>query len=75
MPGLGAGTGRVALVQERLASTIPAGRGIRVVDCPFEVLPLVEALWWHPLYDQDPEHQLLRAVFAEVSAALEPAAS
>ena len=71
VPGLIAGTDRVALVQERLCRTFPAGLGIRVLDCPFEALPLVEALWWHPLYDLDPEHQLLRSVFADVAVALE----
>jgi DNA-binding transcriptional LysR family regulator len=70
VPVLVAGTDRVALVQERLVSTLPAGSGIRVLDCPFEALPLVEALWWHPIYDQDPEHELLRSVFTEVAATL-----
>ena len=30
--------------------------GIRALPCPFEVGPLVEAIWWHPMYDDDPEH-------------------
>jgi DNA-binding transcriptional LysR family regulator len=70
VPALVAGTDRVALMQERLTRTFPPDPGVRVLDCPFEALPLVEALWWHPLYDQDPEHQLLRSVFADVALAL-----
>jgi len=31
---------------------------VRVLPCPFEVAPLVEAIWWHPMYDDDPEHHL-----------------
>ena len=27
---------------------------------PFEAGPLVEAMWWHPAYDDDPEHAYLR---------------
>jgi hypothetical protein len=43
---------------------------VRVLDCPFDALPLVEAFWWHPLSDQDPEHQLLRSVFSDVALTL-----
>jgi DNA-binding transcriptional LysR family regulator len=70
VPGLVAGTLRVALMQERLINTFPPELGIRVLECPFEALPLMVALWWHPLYDQDPEHQLLRSAFSDVALAL-----
>lgn len=70
VPALVAGTSRVALMQERVARTLPPGLGIRMLECPFEALPLIEALWWHPLYEQDPEHRLLRSVFADVALAL-----
>jgi DNA-binding transcriptional LysR family regulator len=66
-----AGSPRVALLQERLARAIPPELRLRVIDCPFDALPLVEALWWHPLSEQDPEHQMLRSVFAEVAADLQ----
>jgi hypothetical protein len=30
------------------------------MPCPVEVGQLVEAMWWHPVYDDDPEHAYLR---------------
>jgi DNA-binding transcriptional LysR family regulator len=62
VPGLVAGTDRVALLQKRLADRIPDGLGVRVLPCPFAASPLVEAMWWHPMYDEDPEHRYLRDV-------------
>jgi DNA-binding transcriptional LysR family regulator len=63
------GTDRIALLQERLARLLAERGGLRVLPCPFDVVPLVQALWWHPVYDRDPEHVWLRdrlvAVLAE----------
>lgn len=70
VPGLVAGTDRVALVQARLAARLHPEDGVRVLACPFEAGPLVEALWWHPMYDTDPAHRWLRDLVAEVSAGL-----
>jgi len=70
VPALVAGTPRVALLQRRLADTIPAHIGVRAFPCPFDVGPLVEAIWWHPMYDDDPEHQYLRGVLIRVADGL-----
>jgi DNA-binding transcriptional LysR family regulator len=70
VPALVAGTPRVALLQRRLADDIPAEVGVRVLPCPFDVAPLVEAIWWHPMYDNDPEHQYLRDVLIRVAERL-----
>lgn len=70
VPMLLAGTPRVALLQRRLAARIPAELGLRVLACPFEVTSLVEAIWWHPMYDHDPEHRFLRDLLIEVAAGL-----
>ena len=35
---------------------------IRALPPPVEVGQLVEAMWWHPVYDDDPEHAYLRDV-------------
>lgn len=64
IPGLVAGSGRVALLQRRLADRIPATLGVRALACPFEVSPLLEAMWWHPIHDDDPEHRYLRNLVA-----------
>ncbi|WP_375386817.1 LysR family transcriptional regulator [uncultured Amnibacterium sp.] len=70
VPAMVAGTDRVALLQERLARAIPGDLGIRVLDCPFDAPPLREALWWHPLSEEDPEHRLLRSAFADAALVL-----
>jgi DNA-binding transcriptional LysR family regulator len=70
VPGLVAGSGRVALVQRRLADGIPAELGVRALPCPFDAAPLVEAMWWHPMYDDDPEHRYLRDVVQRTVAAM-----
>jgi DNA-binding transcriptional LysR family regulator len=67
VPGLVAGSPRIALLQRRLASKIHTELGLRVLPCPFEVAPLVEAIWWHPMYDDDPEHRYLRELLVLVA--------
>ncbi len=72
VPVLVAGSDRIALLQRRLVDLLPLGSGIRALPTPFEAGPLVEAMWWHPVYDDDPEHRYLRDV---VSRAAEMAVS
>ncbi|GGM94814.1 LysR family transcriptional regulator [Lentzea pudingi] len=62
IPFLVAGTDRVALMQRRLAVRIAEQSGLRVLECPFDAVPLAEALWWHPMYTHDPEHAWMREV-------------
>ncbi|MCX4091603.1 LysR family transcriptional regulator [Nocardia sp. alder85J] len=62
VPALIAGTGRVALYQQLLVDLIPESVRVRALPCPFPVGPLLEAMWWHPLHDEDPEHRYLREV-------------
>ncbi len=70
MPFLVAGTNRIALLQEHLAHRMAAVADIRVVACPFDVVPLAEAFWWHPMYRTDPAHAWLRGVLAEAGRRL-----
>ncbi len=70
VPFLVAGTGRVALLQAQLARRLGRAAGVRVLPCPWEVVPLVEALWWHSSLRPDPAHQWLRGVAAEAGAAI-----
>lgn len=70
VPGLVRDTGRVALLQRRLADRVPAELGVRVLPCPVEVSPLVEAMWWHPMHDDDPEHRYLRDLFVRATAVM-----
>ena len=62
VPGLVAGTPRIALLQRRLVDLLPVEVAVRALPCPFEVGPLLEAMWWHPAFDDDPEHAYLRDV-------------
>ncbi|WP_246366304.1 hypothetical protein [Kibdelosporangium persicum] len=43
--------------------------GVRALPCPFEVSPLLDAMWWHPMYDKDPEHRYLRDLVVRATAA------
>jgi DNA-binding transcriptional LysR family regulator len=60
VPTLVAGSDRVALLQRRLVDLLPLDVGVRALPCPFEVSPLIETMWWHPVYDDEPEHLWLR---------------
>jgi DNA-binding transcriptional LysR family regulator len=62
VPGLVAGSDRIALLQERLVQRLPLSAGVRALPPPFDAGPLVEAMWWHPVYDRDPEHDFFRGL-------------
>jgi DNA-binding transcriptional LysR family regulator len=68
LPFLVADTDRVALVQGRLAARLEKAAGVRVLKCPWDVGPLVEAFWWHPAMQGDPAHSWLRAALRTVGA-------
>jgi hypothetical protein len=38
-----------------------------MVECPGEVEPITEALWWHRQYEDDPAHAWLRRVITETA--------
>ncbi|WP_218133605.1 LysR family transcriptional regulator [Lentzea fradiae] len=64
------GTDRIALVQGHLARHLARDERLRVLDCPWDVVPLVEAMWWHPTHTHDAEHVWLRGVFTRAGADL-----
>jgi DNA-binding transcriptional LysR family regulator len=70
LPSLVAGTRRVALIQRRLAELMGPVARVRVLPCPFEAVPVQEALWWHPVHTQDAAHIWLRETAARVAAGL-----
>jgi hypothetical protein len=65
LPFFIAGTKRLGLIQSHIADFARLDPRLRVLSCPFEATPLVEALWWHPIYSRDPEHQWMRDLFRE----------
>ncbi|MFJ8048364.1 LysR family transcriptional regulator [Streptomyces luteogriseus] len=70
LPHMVEGTRRIAMIQERLARRAVRSSAVRVLPCPFEAVPVQEALWWHPVHAQDAAHIWLRQKAAEVGAAL-----
>jgi DNA-binding transcriptional LysR family regulator len=77
IPQLIRGTDRIALIQETYARQLAPGSHIRVLECPFEVVPFREAFWWNPIYTLDPEHIWFRSMLpvAVRRAGLVPAES
>ncbi|NKQ51389.1 LysR family transcriptional regulator [Amycolatopsis sp. K13G38] len=70
VPHFVAGTERVALLQERLATRVAGPLGLRVLPCPGDPEPIVERLWWHAGYDGDPAHRWLRESLVALAADL-----
>ena len=70
VPYFVAGTDRVALMQERLATRLAAQAGLKVLECPGEPEPIVEALWWHRQYEDDTAHAWLRRLIVETARRL-----
>jgi DNA-binding transcriptional LysR family regulator len=75
LPFLVAGSNRIALMQQRLARVLAPPAGVRVLPCPFDPLPLVEAVWWHPLYERDVGHRWLRKLLVEAGRQLDAESS
>ncbi|MDT9696930.1 LysR family transcriptional regulator [Streptomyces sp. P17] len=70
LPFLVAGTHRIALVQRSLADLLSGVAAVRVMDPPYEAVPLQEAMWWHPVHTHDAAHIWLRETAARVGAGL-----
>jgi DNA-binding transcriptional LysR family regulator len=66
VPYFVAGTDRIALMQERLATTA----NLRVVECPGDAEPIVEALWWHRHDEEDTADAWLRRLIMETARRL-----
>lgn len=66
LPFLVAGTRRVALIQRRLAMLLRGIAPVRVLDCPYDAVPVNEAMWWHPSHTHDAGHIWLRKIAADV---------
>lgn len=66
LPLLVAGTRRIALIQARLAHLMTPLAAVRVLEPPYEAVPLREAMWWHPVHTHDAAHIWLRETAARV---------
>jgi DNA-binding transcriptional LysR family regulator len=68
------GTQRVATTHRRLAQYYCRYLPLRIVPCPFDLPPVVQAVQWHNYFNDDPGLAWLRGALKEVVAAL-PAVS
>ncbi|MFI5717444.1 LysR family transcriptional regulator [Nocardia sp. NPDC051750] len=67
LPYLLTGTLRVALAPHLLAQNFVRAGGMRIVRTPLTLAPLRQALWWHPMYNSDPEFLWLRTTVVEAA--------
>ena len=70
VPYFVAGTDRVALMQERLATRLAGPMNLRVLECPGAPEPIVESLWWHRHHEHDTAHAWLRRLIMETARSL-----
>lgn len=70
IPEMVTGTDRISVLPRRLVEALPADAGVRALPCPFDAGPIAEAMWWHPFYDEDPEHEFLRDIVMQATAPL-----
>jgi len=70
LPHMVEGTRRIAMIQERLAHRAVRSAAVRVLPCPFEAVPVSQAMWWHPVHTQDAAHIWLRGKAEEVGTEL-----
>jgi DNA-binding transcriptional LysR family regulator len=75
LPQYVVGTQRVGTVHHRLADYYCRYLPLRIVPCPFELPPIVEAVQWHKYFDQDPGLAWLRGILKDAARALAPSAS
>ncbi|MFI6512364.1 LysR family transcriptional regulator [Streptosporangium sp. NPDC050855] len=66
LPFLVPGTRRIALLQERLALRLAAVADVQVLPCPYEVVPVIEAFWYHAANHADAGHRWLREILVGV---------
>lgn len=64
------GTDRLGLVQTSLAPIVERSADVRRFALPFDATPVLNAMWWNPVHDRDPEHVWMRGLFADAAAAL-----
>jgi DNA-binding transcriptional LysR family regulator len=69
-PFLLAGTNRITLAHGKVAAQLAGDQRIRVLACPFEVIPLRESFWWNAVHDRDPEHIWLRSMLTAAATRL-----
>lgn len=62
------GTSLFTFVQERLVTATPVRGDLRVLEPPVPLRPIVETMYWHPVFHNDPAHHWLRECVATLAA-------
>jgi LysR family nod box-dependent transcriptional activator len=70
VPWLLPGTSLFAFVHERLVSSTPVRRELRVLEPPVPLQPIAETMFWHPVFHNDPAHHWLRECVVTLAANL-----
>jgi LysR family nod box-dependent transcriptional activator len=70
VPWLLPGTSLFAFVHERLVSSTPVRRELRVLEPPVPLQPIAETMFWHPVFHNDPAHHWLRECVTTLAANL-----
>ena len=65
LPSVVAGTEMVAVVPNRLAQELGPLTGTVGIEPPFGRVELIEKLWWHPSYNNDPGHTWMREMILD----------
>jgi DNA-binding transcriptional LysR family regulator len=71
LPFLIAGTRRVALIPALLAERLRGTAQVRVMQPPYDAVPLREAMWWHPVHTHDAAHVWLRETAVRVASEMQ----
>jgi DNA-binding transcriptional LysR family regulator len=64
VPHLVIGTRHVGVVQEGLVRRVADRSELRILECPWPMVPLTLTFWWHANKKHDPAHSWLRAAVA-----------
>jgi DNA-binding transcriptional LysR family regulator len=75
VPYLVVGTRRIATIQRRLAELYARYLPLRVLEPPFELPSMTEALQWHKDFGDDPGRAWLRGIMGSVAASMVKSAS
>lgn len=62
VPALLTHSNRISLLPTLMLDAIPESARLVACEPPVPLEPLVQAMWWHPIHDREPEHRLLREI-------------
>ena len=64
-------TDRIALLPRGVLAVTGMAEGLSAYPSPVDLGPLVQAMWWHPVNAQEPEHRFLRESIMQAAAEMD----